>query len=355
MPSRRRDDPETTCHDLSAQVGASERMARVARAALARYPAVAADLTPADVLLEPVTISENATFRVGAGGQWRILRVHRLGYHTPTQIASELAWLDAVRDEAGVRTPRVEPAADGERVVQVADPGGGPDRSVVLFELLPGAEPAPEALVPLAALLGRITARLHAHARAWRPPAWFDRFRWDADAAFGPAPRWGRWQDGPGVGPAERQLLARTEAVVSRRLSGYGTGADRFGLVHADLRAANLLVEPAAVDPGSGISVIDFDDCGFSWYLYDLAAALSFVEDRPDLPDAIEAWLDGYRAVEPVPAEDAAEVDTLVMLRRMSLLAWLGTHHRVPTATELSDTFAARTCALAETYLTRHG
>ena len=53
-----------------------------------------------------------------------MLRVHRLGYHTEQEIASELAWMDALRAEAGVRTPRVLPAADGRRVVTVPEPGG---------------------------------------------------------------------------------------------------------------------------------------------------------------------------------------------------------------------------------------
>ena len=53
-----------------------------------------------------------------------MLRVHRLGYHTEQEIASELAWMDALRAEAGVRTPRVLPAADGRRVVTVPEAGG---------------------------------------------------------------------------------------------------------------------------------------------------------------------------------------------------------------------------------------
>ena len=69
---------------------------------------------------ELLTVSENATFLVsdpGAGPS--VLRVHRLGYHTEREIESELAWMDALRAEAGVRTPRVLPAADGRRVVTV--------------------------------------------------------------------------------------------------------------------------------------------------------------------------------------------------------------------------------------------
>ena len=74
---------------------------------------------------ELLNVSENATFLVSdPGAEPSVLRVHRLGYHTEREIASELAWMDALRAEAGVRTPRVLPAADGRRVVTVGEDGG---------------------------------------------------------------------------------------------------------------------------------------------------------------------------------------------------------------------------------------
>ena len=42
---------------------------------------------------------------------------------------------------------------------------------------------------------------------------------------------------------------------------------------------ANLMIDPA--DPSGPITVIDFDDCGWSWYLADLGAVVSFIEDTP--------------------------------------------------------------------------
>ena len=99
-------------HDLSAGGDVLDRVTACARAALADY-GVRPD---ADVRL--LNVSENATFLVtdpDAGPS--VLRVHRLGYHSQQAIASELAWMDALRAEAGIRTPRVLPAGDGRRVV----------------------------------------------------------------------------------------------------------------------------------------------------------------------------------------------------------------------------------------------
>src|SRR5207248_2189083 len=79
-------------------------------------------------------------------------------------------------------------------------------------------------------------------------------FRGDYGAAVGAQARWGRWQDGIGVGPAEREVLGRLDAALRARLAAFGTGPGRYGLIHADTRLANLLVDDGRV------SVIDFDD-----------------------------------------------------------------------------------------------
>ncbi|MGH3261430.1 MAG: phosphotransferase enzyme family protein, partial [Trebonia sp.] len=119
------------------------------------------------------------------------------------------------------------------------------------------------------------------------------------------------------------------------------------GLIHADMRLANLLVD------GDDVWVIDFDDCGFSWFMYDFATTISFMEDHPRVPELREAWVRGYRTIGELSAEDEAELDTFVMLRRLLLVAWIGSHHTFATeAAELGAGFTAGTCALADRYLT---
>ncbi|HUB23592.1 MAG TPA: phosphotransferase [Streptosporangiaceae bacterium] len=334
-------------HDLSAGGDVMDRVTACARAALRRY-----DCHP-DASVELLNVSENATFLVsdpGAGPS--VLRVHRLGYHTEPEIASELTWMDALRAEAGVRTPRVLPAADGQRVVTVAQDGTAA-RQCVRFEFLPGTEPGGDLGGRLTGRhfeeLGEITARMHKHARGWARPAWFTRFHWDYPAAFGDRARWGRWQDGVGVGPAEHHVLARLDEALHARLTAFGQGPERYGLVHADTRLANLLVYSGSV------SVIDFDDCGFSWYLYDLATSVSFFEHSPEVPGLVDSWLTGYRRAGRLSGPEEAEIWTFIMFRRLLLLAWIGTHQGVQIAAELGAGYTEGTCDLAESYLSTHG
>lgn len=326
-------------HDLSGGDDVLARIEGVARRALRHY-----DVSP-DATVTLLNVSENATFTVAEGGRRAILRVHRLGYHSLEAIGSELAWLDALRDEAGIVTPRVLPARDGSRVVTMREPGSEP-RHCVMFEFLPGAEPAEDRLVEEFERLGALTARMHRHARAWARPASFTRFHWDLDAAFGPRARWGRWQDGVGVDREAHAVLARLEAELRRRLERFGKGPDRYGLIHADLRLANLLV-----DGQTGTSVIDFDDCGLGWYLYDLGAAVSFIEHRPEVPHMAESWVRGYRSVLGLQKEDEAEIWTFIMFRRLLLVAWIGSHSAADVARELGAGYTQGSCELAERYL----
>jgi Ser/Thr protein kinase RdoA (MazF antagonist) len=323
-----------------------DRIDALATAAAARFG------LPADCTAVLCNVSENHTYRVDdpASGRRYALRVHRPGYRNAREIASELEWVDALREDGAVDTCVAVAAPDGQRVVEVAAEGIGP-RNVVLFEWLPGVTPDPEGDEVVAGFktLGAVSARMHAHARAWRRPEGFTRAPWDYEHTLGPSGHWGAWQDGLGMGTEERAVLERLDRTIERRLRAYGQGPGRFGLVHADIRLANLLVDDGHV------RVIDFDDCGFSWFMYDFATTVSFVEDHPRVPELRDAWVEGYGSVAPLAPEDLAELETFVMLRRLLLVAWIGSHHTFATeAAELGAGFTAGTCALAERYLSTH-
>ena len=333
-------------HDLSAEDVAA-RLEPTVRRALAEY-----GVAP-DAALTLLNVSENATYAVDdpSTGLRTVLRVHRLGYHDGSEIESELAWLEALRDETGVRTPRVRPTVDGRRLLAMPEEHSSEPRHVVHFEWLPGVEPTPtgERLLESFELLGSITARMHEHARTWRRPDGFTRFAWDYEGAFGAEPRWGRWQHGIAVGRAEQEVLGRLDTALRERLGRFGSGADRYGLVHADLRLANLL------ENGNETYVIDFDDCGWGWFLYDFGTAVSFFEHDARVPELADAWARGYRTVRLLSAEEEAELPTFVLMRRLLLVAWIGSHAGTDLARSMGAEYTAGSCDLAETYLTRFG
>ena len=293
-----------------------------------------------------LNLSENHTFRIDVpcGGRF-ILRVHRPGYQSAVAIDSELEWLAALRAQTDLRLPRVIPGGNG-RLVQTLRPAGEAPRRAVMFAFEPGQELRFGGdLGGLFETLGRYAAIAHRHALGFRPSPLFSRPVWNAAAILDPDGLWGDWRRAPGVTGTIASRLAALDAQLRARLATYGQEAGRFGLIHADMRLANLLVD------GDRVTLIDFDDCGFGWLMYDFAAAVSFHETDPALRGLRQSWLTGYRAVRPLAAADEAVLDTMVLLRRMALLAWIGSHGETDLARAHAPGFAGDTADLADLWL----
>lgn len=306
-----------------------------------------AELWPqlAGIVPRLINHSENHTFAYDTGEARFTLRVHRPDYQSVGAIESELAWLEAVRRDTELPVPEPVPARNG-RLLQAFSLPDGQTRYGVLFRFIDGEEPSPQTnLVDLFGVLGQYAAILHRHAIGWARPPGFERQAWTAATILDADGLWGDWRMAPGVTKPVRTVLDRLDAALWRRLGDYGQGPDRYGLIHADMRLGNLLVD------GNKVSLIDFDDCGFCWFAYDFAAAISFHETHKAVPALKASWLDSYRAIRPLHAEDEAAIDALVMLRRMALLAWIGSHAETSLAQTHMHGFAEGTADLAERFL----
>lgn len=321
-----------------------EALASLAAASLSLWD------VPADATARLINLSENATFLVESpSGHRSVLRLHRDGYHSRRAIACELAWMAALDREGGVETARPLPGRNGE-VIQESGSSSLAPRRMVMFEFLAGEEPDPDQdLKAPFRQLGAIAARTHLHSICWTRPDAFERLVWDDEMVFGPGANWGDWRAAPGLDSNSERTLADAEALVRARLAAYGRQEDRYGLIHADMRLANLLID------GGRTRLIDFDDCGFGWFMYDFAAGISFMEDHPQVPALRTAWLDGYQSVRPLTDADEAEMDSFIMLRRMALLAWIGSHAGTDLARSQAPHFASVSARLARDYLDRRG
>jgi Ser/Thr protein kinase RdoA (MazF antagonist) len=307
---------------------------------------------PEVIQVKLINLSENATYKVTTsdGRRWA-LRIHRDGYHSRTAIASELAWMIDIRTTGVALTPMPVKGRDGEIIQQVRHKQMPIQRNIVLFDWETGKEPRiSENLSRPFEALGEVTARMHLHAKSWKRPPWFQRLTWDFETSLGDAtPHWGHWRNGIGLHTENEKLFGRTVELIGKRLNVFGKSADRFGLIHCDLRLANLLMD------GDAVKVIDFDDCGFGWYMYDAATPVSFYEHERHVPDLIEHWKLGYRRVLPLSKVDEAEIPTFVVLRRLLLVAWIGSRHQTDLAQSMGLPYTEGTVGLCEDYLSLLG
>lgn len=295
---------------------------------------------PESADIDLLTISENVTFVVKWGMIKRIIRVYRPHYHTNSEILSELLWLQAIEQSGIVPVPRLFHSNTGKLFVE--------DKSLRLacFSFIEGHEPQTDNdLVRWFTLLGNISARLHQQSMGWKKPQNFVRKHWTYETMLGKNASWGNWRNVVTLAPADRKILEQCDDTLKHISRAFPKDEAHFGLIHGDLRLANLLVN------GENLAAIDFDDCGFSWFGLDLANSLSFIEDHPLVPALMNAWFQGYGQVMPVQNEVRDMVPHLMMMRRMQLTAWLTTHNTTATAKKLGATFPNGTVKLARTYL----
>ena len=297
--------------------------------------------------LRLVTVSENATFSVIVNDEpYAMLRVCQPGYVGGSlAVASELAWVRALQSVVDINVVEPVPLASGFFVAEVRDETGYAWLCVCM-RYVPGAT-LERAADPSRSYrtIGAWTARLHEQARQWKPPQGFTRFTWDVDSMVGDAPRWGSWRDAP-LSSSDAFLFKRAEWAACEVVARAGRALSNWGLIHADLRPSNIIK-----GPDGELTLIDFDDCGYSWYMYDFAAALTFVEHKPYAPAMAQRWVEGYRSVGKLNDSSLDLACALSMLRRLQMIGWSRNHYRDALPDGLLDEQVPGTKVVAERYL----
>jgi len=85
---------------------------------------------------------------------------------------------------------------------------------------------------------------------------------------------------------------------------------------------------------GDGVRVIDFDDAGFGWHLFELATSLYFITGESIYPTARDALIRGYRSERALPAEALERLPLFLAARGTTYLGWVHTRQGSDTARE---------------------
>lgn len=272
----------------------------------------------ADARLQFLRQAGNTLFRVNqanpaahpktdryAPGQY-LLRIHQPGYQTPAAIELELEWLSSMC-QADLPVPEPGVTLAGKFTTQVSLPGIVVPHLCSLLRWVKGRELRREEIRPdHYRALGELVARLHQHAEHWQAPAGQAKRPYDWDGLFRQAgedgmPTSEAWDLLP---PEYLEPFERVAQKTGQVMDRLGKGPEVYGLIHGDLgMGANVIFWEGDV------RIIDFDDSGFGYYLFDLAIILEDSQDHQIQPAFREALLEGYTRLRPFGRDQAEMLD----------------------------------------------
>ncbi|MCP0886579.1 phosphotransferase [Ligilactobacillus sp. WILCCON 0076] len=358
---------------------------------------------PSNATLTLLNFTENATFSLEYPGMDKvILRVHRLEYASYDNIHTELTWILNLQKTTKLSVTCPRKSINNNYIEAITTPTLSEKRYVVCFNYSSGHAPIDSSddneklgaiisycnslpnfltnpIFRLAANLqillgnpqkttltsedrslyqqiGKIAATLHTAAQKWTYPSFYNRIEWDFAGTFGKKNNFYNfdYHNTDWLKISEINILDDCVTLIKKRLEQYGKSKDRYGMIHSDLRAANLLQK------NHQITVLDFDDCGMGWFMYDLASVVAFTEHRPDIEQVLSELITGYTQVRPLTPEDIQELWTFIMMRRIGLLqgffyrlgmVFEGSGETVQLTDDVLAFFAKGTIGLAKRYL----
>ncbi len=267
-----------------------------------------------DAAITLAAARENQVYRVDTPSGSIALRVHRPGYRNLEEIRSELQWMSML-SENGLPVPQPIPAHDGSHYKRF---------NGTVVSVLSWLDGSPLSQISLTTdmyfQLGQTLSKMHTLADSWTLPTGFNRPTWNL---IGEQPTWDRFWENPTLRVGQAKRLTEFRDHAQEMLSSMES-LD-VGLIHADLIPDNVLLHNEI------LQLIDFDDGGFGYRLFDLATITR--RSRVIKPDnsLAEAAINGYSE-----HRDINETDLLLFeaLRACTYVGWNISRFEEPSGPE---------------------
>ena len=206
--------------------------------------------------------------------------------------------------------PEPIPSTKGSLVSYASPVWALEPRRCVLLGWLPGKREKADINPTNLSLAGSYVARLHQHSEQYgiREGLVFPHV-WDWDWIFGEAaPLWKKGQSVYSRGDLD--VFCATAERVWQDLQELGKGNNVFGIIHRDLHLNNFVFHDGKA------YAIDFEVCGWGYYLFDLAVTLSSLEGQGRYRAPMQtAFIEGYQRERPLPEGEWRYLDTFIAMR----------------------------------------
>ena len=263
---------------------------------------------------------ESFMFEYEQNGRAYILRLSHSIRRSVGLIMGEVDWINYLA-QGGLGVSRAVPSQRGE-LVEVVDDGQGGQFLAAAFIKAAGGSAWDNGRwnETLFERYGRFIGRLHALSRnyklpdpAWKRPDWDDPSNMHVSS----------WL------PESQSLVREKWAALLRRLRALPQDDVSYGLIHQDAHGGNFYV-----DEQGRITLFDFDDCCYSWYVYDIAMVLFYALTNIADPEDFGAhfwsrFWPGYRAEYDLDPLWLEQMHPFFKLREIDLYAVIHRSHDV--------------------------
>jgi len=302
------------------------RLRVLARKALAEYP----------IRVESVNFinhGENTTFRIEAtNGQSYLLRIHRNDYHTKSAIIEEIMWISHL-SKKGLSVPTPVTSKNGNLVETIEHNDIQGSRNCSVFKWIHGdfirKSVKPKHMFAVGQLLAEIqnnAPKRKTHIRRY----------WTAEGLVGSNPKFGSIDTLRGISLKQQRVITTARTLTFKKLKAFEKKyPNRQGLIHADLHFGNI------VSAGTNLGAIDFDDCGYGFFAYDLvipyiSAQHSLGENKKQLFHQYKnALINGYKTKRKWDQSDDDIFSHLMTARKLLMLGWLNSRSDNPRLKKL--------------------
>ena len=214
----------------------------------------------------------NFVYQFQSDKRWKILRITHSSHRTEDQILAELDWVNYLHD-AGV--PVARPYLSSNKRLTEVFPVNDSYFTTVCFAFAPGqliasADPT-QWNTALFHNLGRIMGKMHQATKSYHPVHLSHRRpQWHEDDLLQNARHY--------LPPDQLKAVEELEKILDQ-FKQLPASQDDYGLIHNDVNPTNFHLD------NDKITLFDFDDCAYNWFINDIAVAMPMYSRMFTQPD----------------------------------------------------------------------
>jgi Ser/Thr protein kinase RdoA (MazF antagonist) len=206
---------------------------------------------------------ENKMYGFRTPSRKMVIRITPPGHKSAKEVKAEIHWLNYLKQNGAPVVKVLE--SNNKNLVELIETDQG-EIPIVCFQWADGhlvrKEDFSESLFHS---WGRAVGKMHALTKDYQPPT-RDRIQWEND----------EYLSRDLIPTAQTKVLERFDTLMDY-FKKLPQDRDSFGLIHQDVHHENLFLD------GNRLTVLDFDDSAYGFFVFDIANALGFsIWEKPD-------------------------------------------------------------------------